>query len=76
MSGNLGDIGSIPEEAAREFVEQIIYDLERPFIHLSLQDCKELVELADDTNRVCIDDLSDGEIEGLANLLFQKVMAK
>jgi hypothetical protein len=73
MSGNLGDIGSIPESLANEMVEEVLRLHHWGPNPVSLDECRCLVEEVD---YMTPNDLSDGEIEGLANLLFNKVMAK
>ena len=71
MPGSLDDIGSIPRIMAEEMVQEIIRR-KSPSEGITLDDCRALVREADLTE-LAANDLSDGEVDGLAELLFRLV---
>ena len=79
MSGNLGDIGSIPEVVAQEMVEEIIKRKNHAFLAtlhgVTIEDCLVFVREADEDS-LSGNDLSLGEIEGLANLLLARIQGR
>jgi hypothetical protein len=74
MSGSLDDIGSIPRAVANKMVEELLQSKDTALIGLSLDDCRAVVKEADLTH-LTANDLSDGETDGLAELLFEGVKA-
>jgi hypothetical protein len=72
MSGNLGDIGSLPEVVANEMIDEIIKSKDYT-LDATLEDCISLIRKVDESGPLASNDLSDGEIEGLANLLFERI---
>jgi hypothetical protein len=74
MSGNLGDIGSIKADQVGTIVENIIrtmYFNEPAFRGIEREEiCKDIKEWEEDYSPLDIPDLTDGEIAGLAEMIY------
>ena len=70
MSGNIGDVGSIPESVVSEIVQRVLEQHHYGPCPVSLTECRRLVGEVD---RSFIKDFTEGEIDGIAEIVLHRI---